>query len=166
MLLVAITATKSSVIPSGIALAGPGTLGATIKGPSAKATVAGPDGSVISGVADAGAVVAAPLPGGVVTASVTPGFVAQPLAVAAPVAVAAPLVSKYGVGVPLGGAVIAGPSGTVISQPGLGLGVGAWNTGLGWTSNALVSPAYAKTVVAAPSYWGVEPAWKWGAKDW
>lgn len=52
-----------------------------LQGPSARATVAGPDGSVISSVA----------PGGSVVSDVAPGYAAY----AAPAAVAAPAVAAY-----------------------------------------------------------------------
>ncbi|KAF5274279.1 hypothetical protein FQR65_LT04397 [Abscondita terminalis] len=73
--LLALSAVNASIIGSA-AIVGPGTHGATIKGPAAEASVVGPDGSHIVAAADTGAVLAAPIPGGVVSAAVAPGYVA------------------------------------------------------------------------------------------
>ncbi|XP_044255073.1 cuticle protein 21.3-like [Tribolium madens] len=119
-----VSATNASVIGlGGIALAGPAAPGVVLKGPAAEATIAGSDGSAIAAAAQAGTIAAAPKIGGVVTAAVTPGLVAA----AAPVAIAAPV-----------GAVLAGPSGTVISNAGIG---------------AIAAPALigGRTIIAGPA---------------
>ncbi|KAK4886637.1 hypothetical protein RN001_002908 [Aquatica leii] len=75
VLVLALSTVNASIIGSA-ALVGPGTHGATIKGPAVEAAVVGPDGSSIAAVADSGAVVAAPIAGGVVSAAVAPGVIA------------------------------------------------------------------------------------------
>ncbi|XP_018319867.1 uncharacterized protein LOC108733271 [Agrilus planipennis] len=99
----------------GATLVGPGTHGALLKGPAAAATLVGPDGSHISGHADAGAVEAAPLHGGAITASVAPGYIAHAAPVYhAPVyAHAAPIVPV----VPHVAPVVAHKTGTLIDGP-------------------------------------------------
>ncbi|CAG9858911.1 unnamed protein product [Phyllotreta striolata] len=91
------------------AIVGPSEGGTLVKGPSVKATVAGPDGAIITGSAIGGEIIAPPKSGGVITSAVSPGIVApilpivpvprivvpapplihQPLIVAAPPAVVA-----------------------------------------------------------------------------
>ncbi|KAI4462699.1 protein c21orf59 [Holotrichia oblita] len=125
LVLFGISQVYSSIVPTtGVAaLAGPGTLGAVVRGPTAQATITGPDGSIVSGVADAGALAARPVPGGVVSAAIAPGIVSGGIAV--PRVAISPAIAAPGIIAPgIGGAVLAGPSGTVIARNGLGLGLG------------------------------------------
>ncbi|XP_022903039.2 uncharacterized protein [Onthophagus taurus] len=118
----------------GGSLVGPANPGAVIAGPSAKGSVVGPDGSHVVGGAHGGVVNAAPIPGGVVSGAVSPGHVAVGgVGLVAPIA---PL--AHGALGHAGGAVIAGPSGTVYGHAvgghyagGLGLGLGLGGLGLG-----------------------------------
>ncbi|GLV37122.1 hypothetical protein CBL_02048 [Carabus blaptoides fortunei] len=80
-------AVPSLLLGGAATLVGPGNPGAILQGPVGKATVAGPDGSLIGAAANAGALLAAPQRGGIVSAAVAPGLVG----LTAPGLIASPL---------------------------------------------------------------------------